>query len=507
MRQKATFAILALATLWLWAATGCRPSGGTAAATGEPHAQAVGHEHASHEHEETPGHEQHEAAGETEQSKQEAARAAKEAVEQSKGLLSTGSVEEQLRSIDEMMQALGQLSPADAEAVVGELAAFAADRKFNDEVRARAAMAVCQYIGKYKAVDAVAPKLASDPSPAVRQSVAACLTAAAPGPLRDELLKKLLTDTDPGVKSAAVKTRSLLLAAEKAPGALGALIASLGNPEGDASAQAAIQLIVKGGDAPQSVLPYLISAFNESRNPRQRHSIATCIAMICAGTNPSQERFAKVTRSTHVYAFRLHPAVREGVPTLIRGLSDPDPYVREICAQGLGYIGDERAALPLAKALSDKEASVRRRAAAALATVPAKAAQPALERVAVKDPDPDVRRYAVEALGWIEDRSVVPALIAATRDPSARVRRYAAAELGRRKAPESLDALLELAKDPDPDVRWQAVMAVGELRDKRAIDLLVRALDDPAPQVANAAERALQRLGIARRKEKYLEQS
>ncbi|MCX7598877.1 MAG: HEAT repeat domain-containing protein, partial [Armatimonadetes bacterium] len=471
---------------------------------GGPHAEAAGQEHAGHEHQEAAGHEQHEAA-ETEQTKHEAAKAAKETVEQSKGLLASGSVEQQLQSIDQMLQALGQLSPADAEAVVSELANFAANRSANDEVRARAATAVCQFIGKYKAVDAVAPKLASDPSPAVRQSVAASLTSAAPGPLREELLKKLLADPDPGVKSAAVKSHSLLLAAQKAPGALGALIASLGNPEGDASAQAAIQLIVKGGDSPSAVLPYLITAFNESRNPRQRASIATCIAMICAGTNPSQERFAKVTRSTHVYAYRLHPAVKEGVPVLIKGLSDPDTYVREICAQGLGYIGDERAALPLAKALSDKEPAVRRRAAAALATVPAKAAQPALERVALKDPDPDVRRYAVEALGWIEDTSVVPALIAATRDPSARVRRYAAAELGRRKAPESLDALLALAKDPDPDVRWQAVMAVGELRDKRAIELLVRCLDDPSPQVANAAERALQRLGIARRKEKYLE--
>lgn len=499
MKGKLIVAILAIVLLCFWAVCGCRPSGGGEAASGEPHAEATGQAGEGAEH--------HEAGGETHQSQEEAAKAAKETVERSKGLLGTGSVEEQLQSIDQMMQVLGQLSAADAEAVVAELADFAANRSGNDEARARAALAVCQFIGRYKAADAVAPKLASDPSPAVRQSVAGALTAAAPGPLRDQLLKKLLTDPDPGVKSTAVKSRSLILAAEKAPGALGALIASLGNPEGDASAQAALQLIVKGGDSPSSVLPYLISAFNTSRNPRQRHSIAMCIAMICAGTNPSQQRFAKVTRSTHVYAFRLHPAVREGVPTLIKGLSDPDPYVREICAQGLGYIGDERAALPLAKALSDKEASVRRRAAAALATVPAKAAQPALERAAIKDPDPDVRRYAVEALGWIEDSSVVPTLIAATRDPSERVRRYAAAELGRRKAPESLEALLALAQDPSPDVRWQAVVAVGELRDKRAVDLLVRALDDPAPQVANAAERALQRLGIARRKEKYLEQS
>jgi len=460
----------------------------------QPHAEAAGHQH----------EEAGEATGAPEKSKTETAQ---QAVEHGKGLLGTGTVEEQIRAVDELVQSLGQLGKADAEAVVAELATFAANRSGNDEVRAHAALAVCQFIGQYKAADAVAPKLASDSSPAVRQSVAAALTAAKPGPVRDKVLAKLLADPDPGVKSAAVRSRSLILSAQKAPGALGALIASLGNPEGDASAQAAIQLIVKGGDSPSSVLPYLISAFDASRNPRQRASIATCIAMICAGTNPSQQRFARVTHSTHVYAFRLHPAVRDGVPTLIKGLSDPDPYVREICAQGLGYIGDERAAVPLAKALSDKEASVRRRAAAALCTIPAKAAQAALERAARKDPDQDVRRYAVEALGWIEDSSVVPALIAATRDPSERVRRYAAAELGRRKAPESLDALLALAKDPSADVRWQAVMAVGELRDKRAVDLLVRLLDDPAPQVANAAERALQRLGIAKRKEKYLEQS
>ena len=48
--------------------------------------------------------------------------------------------------------------------------------------------------------------------------------------------------------------------------------------------------------------------------------------------------------------------------------------------------------------------------------------------------------------------------------------------------------------------RGAAVLAAGNLRDKQAQDALVAAMNDSSPQVANAAERALQRLGVAKRK-------
>jgi HEAT repeat protein len=112
-----------------------------------------------------------------------------------------------------------------------------------------------------------------------------------------------------------------------------------------------------------------------------------------------------------------------------------------------------------------------------------------------------VRRFAAEALGWVGGATVVPALNQATADPVAEVRRYAAIQLGKIADPSSLEALsamLDETPDPDADVRWAAVVALGKLNDKRAEKVLVQALADSSPQVVNSAERALQRLGIAR---------
>jgi HEAT repeat protein len=411
----------------------------------------------------------------------------------------------QVKALSSLAEGIAFLKGEEAEEAVQELAQAALDESLPIQARETAIHGLGAALGKHEKARRVLAKLAEDRDPAVRTAVAQAGEAALTDPFAQQLLARLAKDTDPGVRAVAIDVRSHMLAAQQSAAAVEALIAQLGNPEADASAKAALQLIIKGGDQPQAVLPHLTKAFSASHNPRQREAITMCIALICAGTNPQQEKFGRLAMATRKVAVRLHPARLEGVPPLLLALRDPDPGVREIAAQGLGYLGDPSTAPALGRALSDPEVGVRRRAAAALVTVPAKGAQKALEHAARHDPDPTVRRYAVEALGWIEDDSVVPALIAATRDPQARVRRYAAMELGRRKATRALDALLSLFDDPDPDVRWQATLAVGELRDKRAIDALVKALDDPAPQVANAAERALQRLGIARRKETHLE--
>lgn len=422
-------------------------------------------------------------------------------------LLESGELHEQMQAVQSLGQALPLLSKSEAKQAVQALAKVAVDRGRDPEVRRACAYVLARVMDKYSEARDAVSRLAEDEDSEVRLAVAESLEGAPKHPVRTKLLEKLSKDSSAVVRAAAIRVRTQFEARSRQRKAWKQLIARLGQPEGDASAQAAIQIVVKGGENPRPMLKELVSALRQSKDPRQRHAIAMCIAMICAGENPQQEKFGRLARVTKKTAVRLHKAVAEGVEPLVEALQDEDPYVREIAAQGLGYIGDARAAAALGKALSDPVVHVRRRAAAALITVPAKAAQRALEKAARTDPDARVRRYAVEALGWIEDDSVVPTLIAAASDEDSHVRRFAAHELGRRKAREALDALLTLFDDPDEDVRWQAVLAVGKMRDPRATDALVKALDDPTPQVANAAERALQRLGIARRREKYLEGS
>jgi HEAT repeat protein len=224
--------------------------------------------------------------------------------------------------------------------------------------------------------------------------------------------------------------------------------------------------------------------------------------MICAGNNPSLDKFAQRAQATRHDQRTPVPPKLAGLDPMLRILTH-DSYApaREAAAQGLGYLGSAKAAPVLAKALSDPDKHVRRRAAAALETIPADAVAEQLADAAKNDKEAIVRSYAVRALGSIEPTPhVISALARATEDTAAEVRQNAADELGQLKVSEGLEPLVKLFNDPDEDVRWAAVRAVGDLQDRRATPYLVNALKDDVPQVSNAAERGLQKLGIGKRK-------
>ena len=286
------------------------------------------------------------------------------------------------------------------------------------------------------------------------------------------------------------------------------LVGLLGVYENDLSAKAAMELTDMG----REIVPTLIRVLQTSPDAGQRHGAAMVLAMVCAGTSPKQKKFSELALATiHKWIEHPKPADQRAVEPLIHAVrNDESALVREIAAQGLGYLGDARAAPVLAEAVANDDAeAVRRRAAAALILIPGEAAQGALEKALRDDQSEHVRRYAVEALRWIGGAAVVPALVAAAQDESAEVRRYASVQLGamaeEEQMPEqlrgrALEALVGLFKDEDADVRWAAVMAVGKMRDRAAVGHLRRALDDPVTMVSHAAERGLQKLGIAERK-------
>jgi HEAT repeat protein len=75
-----------------------------------------------------------------------------------------------------------------------------------------------------------------------------------------------------------------------------------------------------------------------------------------------------------------------------------------------------------------------------------------------------VRASAAWALGEIEHRRAVPALIAALKDGDALVRRSAARALGSTEDPSAIPALTELLRaDADGSVRAAAAWALGEI--------------------------------------------
>ncbi|MFO7947848.1 MAG: HEAT repeat domain-containing protein [Armatimonadota bacterium] len=313
-------------------------------------------------------------------------------------------------------------------------------------------------------------------------------------------LKELTDDPNSEIRQLA---QDILIQLETRGGEFGihALIQDLGQFKNDASALAATHLVTMG----KKTLPYLIDAAKNDPNKFRRHGAASCIAMICAGDNPSLRKFSEQAQATRVTE-DWQEANLAGLEPMIYVLQN-DTYApaRAIAAQGLGYLGDEKAARPLAEALEDPDEEVRRRAAAALVTVPSKSVVRQIGRAALNDPSPAVRLYAVTALGHSGVPGAISPLAEATKDEQADVRMAAAEQLGRLKAKTALNDLVAMFDDPNQDVRWEAVRAVGELETKEAAPYLLEALKDEYPQVSNAAERGLEKLGIAKRKPTGLE--
>jgi HEAT repeat protein len=272
----------------------------------------------------------------------------------------------------------------------------------------------------------------------------------------------------------------------------------LGREKDDASAQLQMMLVQKGNPA----LPAIINVLQTASDPDARAGAATAIACICAGTNPKQQEFAEYSQAMMKETLKKPgPVNLKGLKPLERALADDQSWkVRAIAAQGLGYLGQESSAKLLGEALHDEYEEVRWWSALALETVPSIDALDDLAHAATRDPSRRVRAAAVEALGWVGDDEAVMPLIRATADSSAAVRQAAAQQLARYEAPASLQALVALFDDESEDVRWAAVVAAGDLREEETVPDLIEAMRDPSPMVANAAERALQRMGKAERR-------
>ncbi len=125
----------------------------------------------------------------------------------------------------------------------------------------------------------------------------------------------------------------------------------------------------------------------------------------------------------------------ERVDALIAALAHKDLHVCRAAAVGLVLLGDKNAVLPLIRSLDDNRLTVRSGAAYALGFLGDRRAVPALLRT-LEDDRPLVRLTAIGALGLLGDARSVPALRQlASKDPDPQVRARAAEALNKLKTP------------------------------------------------------------------------
>lgn len=89
------------------------------------------------------------------------------------------------------------------------------------------------------------------------------------------------------------------------------------------------------------------------------------------------------------------------------------------------------------------------------------------------DSDPTLRTYAAEALGGYDTRESEEALIDALRDSYWKVRVSACRELGERESKDAVPALIYKARnDPETNVKKEAITALGRIGEARGLETL-----------------------------------
>jgi HEAT repeat protein len=195
--------------------------------------------------------------------------------------------------------------------------------------------------------------------------------------------------------------------------------------------------------------------------------------------------------------FGLASEDRSAVEAAVRGLADPDPRVRRVAVEVLGDLRSEEGAAPLMAALRDVDADIRAGAIRSLAAIGVPEARDAILD-GLADPDPAVRIAAVDAIA--ERPADVPTaarLRPLLRDPDPRASaRAAGVLLAADDDPEASEVLAALAADPRPEARVEAFAAIARSH-AGSPTALIDALGDASPAVRDAAARAIGGWGAA----------
>jgi HEAT repeat protein len=173
------------------------------------------------------------------------------------------------------------------------------------------------------------------------------------------------------------------------------------------------------------------------------------------------------------------------VEPLIAALHDTYVGVRLYAIESLNVFKDPRSVEPLLAALGDSAPVIRYQAVAALGQLhDARAVEPLIAILNSSARDPGLRDDAATALGELKDPRAVEPLIAILKEQGDG--NYAIAPLGMIGS-FAVEPLLSLLKDPEPDLRIRAAEALVRIDDPRVAVVLLKALHDRDLSVIAAA--------------------
>jgi HEAT repeat protein len=191
------------------------------------------------------------------------------------------------------------------------------------------------------------------------------------------------------------------------------------------------------------------------------------------------------------------------------GLTDVEPGVRAAAIDGLWEEDDAGLIPTLIDLLRNDAYEIVRSAAATslghfvlageLEEIPAARLDEIVEslREVIEDSSEtlDVRRRAVEAIGYSGARMVADLITDAYSDAEESMRVSAVFAMGRSADLKWADLVLHETESANPEMRFEAARACGELQNPAAVPSLARLLDDPDDQVREAAVWSLGQIG------------
>jgi HEAT repeat protein len=188
--------------------------------------------------------------------------------------------------------------------------------------------------------------------------------------------------------------------------------------------------------------------------------------------------------------------IGRGSDELLALLTNANWRIRANAARALGGLKDRRAVEPLIALLSNTSEpwQVRGNAALALELIGDARAVPPLI-AALQEPNSDVRRAAVTALGLLKDPCNFQLFVKMLNAPEPEIRRGAIIGIEQIGGAAALEPLSMVAlHDEDPTVRASATSVLAWIKDPRSVDTFLTALQDSNIDVRINAASGLGRL-------------
>ncbi|MFH1963564.1 MAG: HEAT repeat domain-containing protein [bacterium] len=226
----------------------------------------------------------------------------------------------------------------------------------------------------------------------------------------------------------------------------------------------------------EEAIPYLIGFLQQEGAP------------LSDGSSLAEGEIASVTTSA------LVNIGTPCVPSLIKALDHGNDMARANATLALGQLKDKRAVPALTAMLKNEEWYVRSAAVIALGEIADKSALEPLASIAMGDKNEDVRVYASNALGKIDDNEVIKFLMIALDDPNPDIQFNSALALGERGYIEGIQLLIEYLNAKDTVIRKIVINRLTKIG-KIAIPALIKAMGHENNVIRKVATDVLTTMG------------